>query len=574
MQQTAPHRPAASAANLKPRTGGQILVDALKIHGVDLAFDVPGESFLAVLDALYDAREQIRLVTCRHESGACNMAEAYGKLTGRPGICFVTRGPGATHASVGVHTAFQDSTPLILFIGQVARDQVERESFQEIDYRRMFGPMAKWVCEIEHAARIPELVSQAFHRATNGRPGPVVVALPEDMLIEEATVPDAGAYKAVQPHPGPDDMVRLRMLLAQSKRPFVIAGGGGWTAQAVTDLQSFAEANSLPVGCSFRAQDRFDNAHPLYAGDVGIGINPALSARVKSSDLLLVIGPRLGEMTTSGYTLIDIPVPAQMLVHVHPGAEELGRVYQATLPINAGPAQFLAAARALAPVDSAAWKDEAGKANADYRAWIKPPRIPGALQMAEIVAWLRQRLPQDAIVTNGAGNYSTWAHRFHQYRRFGSQLAPTSGAMGYGVPAAVAAKLMHPDRTVVCLAGDGEFMMTGQELATAMQYGAAPIILVINNNMYGTIRMHQEREYPGRVSGTDLRNPDFAALARAYGAYGALVERTEEFAPAFEEALKCGTAAVIELRIDPEAITPRQSLSDIRKAALAKRAGT
>ena len=555
----------------KPRTGGQILVEQLKIHGVDTIFQVPGESFLAVLDALYDARNQIRLITCRHEGGACNMADAYGKLTGQPGICFVTRGPGATHASVGVHTAFQDSTPLILFVGQVARDQVEREAFQEIDYRRMFGPMTKWVAEIDQAARIPELVSQAFHRATAGRPGPVVIALPEDMLTEPASVPDAGPYSPVQAHPGPQDMARLRALLAQAQRPFVLLGGSTWTEEAIADIAAFAEANHLPVGCAFRWQDRFDNTHPLYAGDVGVGVNPKLAARIKACDLLLVVGPRLGEMTTAGYTLLDIPVPQQPLVHVHAGAEELGRVYQAKLAINAGMAAFAAAARALAPIDSPPWRAWTDAANADYRAWIAPPRIPGDLQMAEVMAWLRQRLPADAIVTNGAGNYSTWAHRFHQFRRFHTQLAPTSGAMGYAVPSAVAAKLVHPGRIVVSLAGDGEFMMTGQELATAMQYGAAPVILVINNGMYGTIRMHQEREYPERVSGTELKNPDFAALARAYGAFGATVTRTEEFAPAFEAALACGTAALIEMKIDPEAITPRQSLSEIRAAALARR---
>ncbi|MBX6323259.1 MAG: thiamine pyrophosphate-binding protein [Rhodospirillaceae bacterium] len=568
MQHTA--QAAARAARAEPRTGGRILVDQLRIHGVDMVFQVPGESFLAVLDALYDARDAIRVITCRHESGACNMAEAYGKLTGRPGICFVTRGPGATHAAVGVHTAFQDSTPLILFVGQVARDQMEREAFQEIDFRRMFGPVTKWVAQIDQAARIPELVSQAFHRATAGRPGPVVLALPEDMLTETAAVKDAGPCRPVQAHPGAEDMARLRALLAGARRPFVIVGGGGWTAQAVADLQAFAEANMLPVGCAFRRQDRFDNAHPLYAGDVGIGINPALQARIREADLLIAVGARLGEMTTGGYSLIDIPVPAQTLVHVHAGAEELGRVYQAALPINAGMAPFAAAARALPLVDRSAWRDWAAAANADYRAWIRPTRCPGAVQMAEIMAWLRERLPPDAILTNGAGNYATWAHRFHQYRRLGTQLAPTSGAMGYGVPAAVAAKLVHPERTVVCLAGDGEFMMTGQEIATAMQYGVAPIVLVVNNGMYGTIRMHQEREYPGRVSGSELRNPDFAALARAYGAFGAVVERTADFAPAFEAAVASGTAAVIELKVDPEAVTVRQSLSEIRAAALAR----
>jgi acetolactate synthase-1/2/3 large subunit len=550
-----------------PRTGGQILVDALKIHGVDLAFCVPGESYLAVLDALYDARNQIRLITCRQEGGAANMAEAYGKLTGRPGICFVTRGPGATNASIGVHTAFQDSTPMILFIGQVASDQVEREAFQEVDYRRMFGPLSKWVAQIDDPARIPELVSQAFHRAVAGRPGPVVIALPEDMLTATAEVEDTGPYKPAQASPGTADLATLRDMLAKARQPFMILGGGGWNAQAVDDIRAFAEANDLPVGCSFRRQHLFDNTHPNYAGDIGVGLNPKLAERVKSADLLLVVGARLGEMTTSGYTLVGLPVPKQPLIHVHAGAEELGRVYQATLPINAAMPPFAAAARALAPVDPSAWRDWTKAAHADYLANLQHPRIAGKLQMGEIMAWLRAHLPADAIITNGAGNYTTWAHRFYQYRRFRTQLGPTSGAMGYGMPAAVAAKAVHPDRTVVCFAGDGCFLMNGQELATAVQYGLNLIVLVINNSMYGTIRMHQEREYPERVIGTDLANPDFTALAHAYGAFGETVETTEQFAPAFERALKAGKPALLELRLDPEAITPRASLSQIRENA-------
>ncbi len=551
-----------------PRSGGQILVDQLKIHGVDLAFCVPGESYLAVLDALYEARNTIRLITCRQEGGASNMAEAYGKLTGRPGICFVTRGPGATNASIGVHTALQDSTPMILFVGQVAGDQVEREAFQEVDYRRMFGPLAKWVAQIDDARRIPELVSQAFHRAVAGRPGPVVIALPEDMLTTVVETPDAGPYKTVRPHPGPADMARLRDMLASSARPFVILGGGGWSAEAVADIRAFIEANDLPVGCSFRCQDLFDNRHANYAGDVGIGINPALAKRIKESDLLLVIGARLGEMTTSGYTLVALPVPEQPLVHVHAGAEELGRVYQATLPINAGMAAFAAAARALTPVASAAWKQEREAARADYLAYIRPPQVPGAVQMGEIVAWLDANLPEDVILTNGAGNYATWMHRFFQYRRFRSQLAPTSGAMGYGVPSAIAAKAVCPDRMVISWNGDGCYMMNGQELATAVQYSLPVIFVVVNNGMYGTIRMHQEREYPGRTVGTDLTNPDFAALARAYGALGETVTTTAEFMPAFQRAVAAGKPALIEIRLDPEALTPRASLSQIREAAL------
>jgi acetolactate synthase-1/2/3 large subunit len=555
------------------RSGGQILVDALKIHGVDLAFCVPGESYLAALDALYDARDAIRLVTCRQEGGAANMAEAYGKLTGRPGICFVTRGPGATNASIGVHTALQDSTPMILFVGQVARDQVEREAFQEVDFRRMFGPLAKWVAEIDQAERIPELVSQAFHRAVNGRPGPVVLALPEDMLTDRVAVEDAGPHRAVQAHPGATDMAELRRRLAAAARPFMLLGGGTWTAAAVDDIRAFAEANRLPVGASFRCQDLLDNSHPCYAGDVAIGINPKLQARVAGADLLLVAGARLGEMTTGGYTLVDIPVPRQALIHVHPGADELGRVYQPALAINAGMPQFAAAARALAPIADPPWAGETETAHAEYLAHSAPIAVPGALQMAEIVAWLRDRLPPEAIITNGAGNYTTWAHRFYRYRRFRTQLAPTSGAMGYGLPAAVAAKAVHPERVVVCFAGDGCFLMNGQELATAVQHDLPIIVLVVNNGMYGTIRMHQEREYPGRTIGTDLANPDFAALARAYGAVGETIEHTVDFAPAFERALASGRPALLELRLDPEAITPRASLSEIRAAALRRQAG-
>ena len=552
------------------RSGGQILVDQLKIHGVDHAFCVPGESYLAVLDAMRDARNQIRLITCRQEGGAAFMAEAYGKLTGRPGICFVTRGPGATNASIGVHTALQDSSPMILFIGQVARDQVEREAFQEVDFRRMFGPLAKWVAQIDDAARIPELVSQAFHRAVGGRPGPVVIALPEDMLTDHAEAEDVAPYKIVQPYPGVADLEAMRGLLSHARQPLMILGGGGWTAAAVDNIRLFAEANHLPVGTSFRCQDLFDNAHPNYAGHVGIGVDPALGERVKKADLLLVVGARLGEMTTSGYTLLKVPVPQQTLIHVHAGAEELGRVYQATLPINAGMVPFAAAARGLQPVESGAWREWTKSAHADYLASLKPTQSPGPMQMADIVIWLREHLPADAIITNGAGNYTTWVHRFHQYRKFRTQLAPTAGAMGYGVPAAITAKAVYPQRTVVSFAGDGCYLMNGQELATAVQYGLGVIFIVVNNGMYGTIRAHQEREYPGRESGTTLVNPDFAALARAYGAHGAAVEKTADFAGAFEAATKSGKPALIEIKLDPEAISPRISLSQIRERALAK----
>ena len=550
------------------RSGAQVLVDQLKIHGADTVFCVPGESYLAVLDALYDANS-IGLVTCRQEGGAAMMADAYGKLTGKPGLCMVTRGPGASNASAGLHVAMQDSTPLILFIGQVARDTLEREAFQEIDYRRMFGQFAKWVAQIDDSRRIPELMSRAFHTATSGRPGPVVLALPEDMLTEAVEVADARPFAPVETAPGTAAMLRFREMLAAAKRPFLLLGGGAWDEDAVRAIEAFAAANQLPVGCGFRRQDRFDNGHPCYAGDVGIGVNPKLGQRIKEADLLIALGPRLGEMTTGGYTLLEIPTPKQPLVHVHPDPEELGRVYQPTLAINATPRAFARAAAALAPVASPVWAAATAVAHEDYLAWRKPTRSPGEIQMAEIMLWLETQLPADAIVTNGAGNFATWVHRFHQYRRFATQLAPTSGSMGYGFPAALAAKIVHPERTVLCVAGDGDFLMTGQELATAVQRRLGVIVLILNNGMYGTIRMHQERHHPGRVIGTDLHNPDFAALARAYGAHGEIVEHTAEFAPAFQRAQAAGGPAVLELRIDPEALTIRQSLSEIRAAAMA-----
>ena len=549
------------------RSGGQLLVDALKVHGVDIAFGVPGESYLAVLDAFYESRNDIRFMICRQEGGAANMADAYGKLTGRPGVCFVTRGPGATNASIGIHTAHQDSTPLILFIGQVDSAVAEREAFQEIDYRRMYGQMAKWVAQIDRPERVPEMVSHAFHLAVSGRPGPVVLALPEDMQTATATVADTARYQRIAAYPGTNDMNKLRDMLAQSKRPFVMVGGGGWNAQACADIQAFAEANALPVGCVYRCQDLFDNRHPNYAGDIAVGMNPALESRIRGADLLLAVGPRLGEWTTINYTLIDIPRPKQKFIHVHAGAEELGRVYQGDLLINSGMPEFAAMARGLAPV-KASWADATRTARGEYEAWQKPVATPGALNMSEVILYLCQRLPPETIVTNGAGNFSLWVHRFYQYTGFRTQLGPTSGAMGYGVPSGVAAKLVHPERPVVAFAGDGDFLMNGQELATAAQYGAKVIFIVVNNGMYGTIRMHQERHYPGRVSGTELHNPDFAALARAYGLHGEIVEKTADFAAAFERAWNAKTAALVEVRIDPDSISPRTTLSAIRAEAL------
>jgi acetolactate synthase I/II/III large subunit len=552
-------------------TGGQLLVRSLVEQSVDHVFCVPGESHLAVLDALFDVRDRVRLIVCRHESGACNMADAYGKLTGRPGIALVTRGPGATNASIGVHTASQDSTPLVLLIGQVPRAFADREAFQEIDYRRMFGQMAKWVAQIDDPRRVPEYVSHAFHAATSGRPGPVVLALPEDMLTEHAEARLAPRYQRVAAAPSPEQVARLAALLSAARRPIALFGGSGWTAQACADLRAFAEAWQLPVTCAWRFQDLFDNEHPQYAGDVGIGINPKLARRIREADLAVVLGPRLGEMTTGGYTLFEVPVPSQALVHAHAGAEELGRVYAADLPINSGMPELAAALARLRPASPPGWTEQTAAARAEYLAWNAPVRVPGPLQMAEVVHHLRERLPPDAIVTNGAGNFSTWAHRFYRYRRFKSQVAPTSGAMGYGVPAAVAAKAVHPDRVVVAFSGDGDFLMTGQELATAVQHELPVIVLVVNNGVYGTIRMHQERHYPGRVHGTALKNPDFAAFARSFGASGELVETTEQFPPALDRALSAGRPALIELRLSEEVITPTTTLSAIREQALKQR---
>ena len=547
------------------RTGGRILIDALRIHGVDTVFCVPGESFLAALDALHDARGAIATITCRHEGGAANMAEACGKLTGRPGIVMVTRGPGACHAAIGLHNAAQDSTAMVMFIGQVERGHSEREAFQEIEYRRFLEPLCKWVVQIDDPARIPELVSQAFHRACSGRPGPVAVALPEDMLVEEATVEDAGRYAAVVPGVAGHVLPALRSLLAHAQRPLAIVGGGGWSAPASEDLGRFAEANALTVAASFRCQDRLDNTHPCYAGDLGLGIDPKLAERVRDADLLLVIGARLGEMTTRGYRLVVPPCPAQKLVHVHPDPGELGRVYQPALAVCAGSAEFLRAAAEMPPVDAGAWRDSTARAHEEYLESVEPtPGLPGPVEMGKVMAHLRERLPPHAILTTDAGNFSAWMHRHYVYRTFPSQIGPTSGAMGYGIPAAIAARHVYPDRPVVAFCGDGGALMTGQEIATAVHHGIDPVILVVNNSMFGTIRMHQEREYPDRVIGTSLTNPDFVAWARSFGAFAARVDRTDEFPPAFEAAMSAGRAAVVELRIDPELITTRATLARTR----------
>ena len=546
------------------KTGGQLIVDCLEANGTDRIYCVPGESYLAVLDALHDS--PIRSIVCRQEGGAAMMADAHGKLTGEPGVCFVTRGPGATNASAGLHISRQDSTPVILFIGQVALEAREREAFQEVEYRRAFTEFAKWVIEIDDPARIPELVTRAYSVATSGRPGPVVVVLPEDMLLAQAETPAPQRYTRVTGEAGYAETARAAEMLDQANRPFVIAAGTGWSEQGVADLREMSEKWHLPVGCSFRRQMLFDNLHPNYAGDVGIGLNPKLADYIKSADVVVLLGGRLSEMPSSDYSLLKTPYPDQKLIHIHPDPDELGRVYRPDLAINANAASFAAALALSAPQDVPVWANQTSQLHDNYLEWSTPPKTgPGDVQMGPIMDYLESVLPEDAIMTNGAGNYSTWLHRFHRYRQFATQAAPTSGSMGYGTPAAVAAKDLFPGRLVVAFAGDGCFLMNGQEFATAVQYKLPIIVIVINNGIYGTIRMHQEREYPGRISATDLTNPDFAALARAYGGHGEIVEETSKFAAAFEHARDSGRPSIIEIRLDPEAITPTRTLSDIRE---------
>jgi acetolactate synthase-1/2/3 large subunit len=552
-----------------PRLGGHILVDQLVAQGVKHVFCVPGESYLAVLDGLHDAK--IEVTVCRQEGGASMMADALGKLTGEPGIVMVTRGPGASNAMAGVHIAKQDSTPLILFVGQIERGMREREAFQEMDYRAVFGTQAKWVTEIDQVERIPEIVSRAFHVATSGRPGPVVIALPEDMLTETAQVADAPRYEVIENAPAPGQMQELAKLLGAAKSPVAILGGTRWSETAVRQFADFAQAHALPVAVSFRRQMLFPADHPSFIGDVGLGINPALVKRVEEADLVLLVGGRMSETPSQAYTLLDIPVPRQKLVHVHPDSGELGRVYRANLAINVSPAAFAAAlARVPAPSSRPTWAEGTQAMHESYLKWSDPAAIRtlGKLQMGEIMAHLERVLPPDAIMANGAGNYATWLHRFHRFTRYGTQLAPTSGSMGYGLPAAVGAKRLLPNKTVVCFAGDGCFMMHGQEFATAVQYGLPIIVLIIDNGMYGTIRMHQERHYPGRISATTLHNPDFAAYAQAFGGHGERVETTDQFAPALERALASGKPAILHCILDPEVISPSTTLEKIRSAAL------
>ena len=551
------------------RHGGKILVDQLVIHGVRRVFSVPGESFLAALDGLYASG--IDNIVCRHEGAAAMMAEAQGKLTGTPGVLFVTRGPGATNAAAGIHVAKQDSTPMVVFVGQIARGHRDREAFQELDYRATFGSVAKWAAEVDQTDRLPEYISRAFHVAQSGRPGPVVLALPEDMLGAIADVPDLGPPAPVPAPVSAAQVAALLALLGQARRPLVIAGGSGWSAQAAADLAEFATAFDLPVAAAFRRQDCIDNRHAHYAGDLGVGMNPALAARLAQADVVLVMGARLGDISTGGYEILDPARPGPAIGHVHPDPDELGRVFRPDLALAVPAPAMLAALRGGAPASAAVWAGRAQAARAEYLGWTEPRETPGDVRLEEVVRWLSDHLPDDAIVTNGAGNYAAFVARYFRYKGYRSQLAPTSGSMGYGFPAAIAAKLEHPGRMVVCMAGDGCFQMTLNEMSTAVQHGAAVITVVANNGRYGTIRMHQERQYPGRVSGTDLANPDFAALARAYGGHGEVVLHTADFAAAFGRARASGLPAVIELRLDAEMLSTGLTLSQTR--ALGEAAG-
>ena len=546
------------------RNGGRIVVDQLELNGVDLAFCLPGESFLPVLDALHDS--SIRLVSCRHEQGAANAAEAYGKLTGRPGICLVTRGPGATQAAVGVHTAMQDSTPLILLVGHVPRAFEGRDAWQEIDYARSFSGFAKAAWHADRAERLPEHLERAFSLALSGRPGPVVLALPEDVLLEEADVADAAPVRPPRSSPSNEDLTRLRELLAASERPLVIVGEGGWTHETGKDVLAFCEANELPVACAFRCQDFVDNRSRSYAGVLGVAMDDGLATRLREADLVLALGGRLGEVPTRRYTLLEVPHPRQTLVHAHPDPDELGFVYRPHLPIACDLPELGAALRQLEPVEPR-WPEWTRAARADYEANLRHEAMEGPVDLGEIMAFLRGRLPGDAIQTCGAGNFTVWAHRFAEFTEYGTQVCPRSGSMGYGVAAAVAAKLVHPDRIALCFTGDGDFVMSSPEFATAVQYELPIIVVLVNNGMYGTIRMHQERQFPGRVIGTDLVNPDFPALAQAYGGFGERVERTADFEAAFERALGSGLPALLELPVDPERISPRVRLSELQAAA-------
>ncbi len=552
------------------RSAARVLVEQLVINGVDHVYTVPGESFLPVLDALADSG--ITVTVCRQEGGAAMMADAYGRATGRPGICMVTRGPGATNASAGIHISQQDSTPVIMFVGQIERGQRDREAFQEMDYRAAFGPIAKWATEIDVAERVPEYVSRAFHTATSGRPGPVVVALPKDMLKETITAAPAAPWKPVEAAPGQEDIEQLAAMLHEAKAPFLLLGGSRWSEEAYRQIRQFADAWDLPVATSYRRLPLFHPLHPAYAGDLGLGASPKLVARVKAADLLIVLGSRLGEIASQGYGLIDIPNPRMRLVHIHPGPEEIGRVYVPTLGINAAPSRMAKALASLPAPANRPWQPITRAAHAEYREWsdVETPQ-PGDVNLGAVMIHLREQLPDDAVICNGAGNYASWIHRFYRFRQLATHIAPTSASMGYGVPSAVAIKRLYPERTVISLNGDGDFLMNGQEFATAVQYGLPIICIIADNASYGTIRMHQERDFPGRVAATDLVNPDFAAYAKAFGGFGVTVEKTADFPAALAAAQACGKPAIIHLKISTDAILPGISLTAIRDKALAAR---
>jgi acetolactate synthase-1/2/3 large subunit len=553
--------PGGADSSLLPRSGGRILADALRIHGVDRVFCVPGESYLDVLDALHDMPE-IQIVVAKHEGAAANMAEADGRLTGSPGICFVTRGPGATHASVGVHSAYQSSTPMILFVGQVKRSVRGREAFQEVDFHQFFAPLAKWTAEIDDTARIPEIVMHAFQCATSGRPGPIVLSLPEDVLSEKCIVTDSARFSAVQAAPKAADLNAFRDELCRSQRPVLILGGSGWSEKSCADVKTFVESNHLPVMASFRRQDLLNNQHPCYVGHLSLGLPQFLAERIRAADLIIALGTRLGDVTTNGYSLLEPPKIQQRLIHIHADPNELNRVYQADLQINAGPSQFAAALSTLPAIANPVWNSWTHEARQQYLNFSKAPAAipPAGVNLAAVISYLSERLSAEDIVSNGAGNYAIWLHRFFKYKRFGTELAPVSGAMGYGLPAAIAAKLRFPNRLSICVSGDGCFLMYPQELATALQYNAPVIVMVVNNGMYGTIRMHQENRFPGRVSATELKNPDFVALGLAFGAYAERVESTDDFAAAFERAVASRRPALLELCVDKNQITPERRL--------------
>ncbi|MGI9608440.1 MAG: thiamine pyrophosphate-dependent enzyme [Acidimicrobiales bacterium] len=547
------------------RTGGELVVACLEAQGVHHTFGVPGESYLAVLDALHDS--DMGFVTCRQEGGVTYAAEAWGKLTGEPGIAFVTRGPGATNASVGLHTAMQDSTPMILFVGQASTGHLDREAFQEIDYRAFLGPIVKWATQIDHVERIPEIISRAFATALSGRPGPVVVALPEDVLTASTSASPGRPVRIAEPSPAATQIDEIVALIEWADRPLLLVGGGGWKAEGRAALQRMAEANDLPVAVVFRYLDLIDNHSPSYVGEAGVGMQPHVRELIADADLVLAVGIRFGEMTTAGYTLFDMPDARQTIVHVHPSDGELGKLVQAEVPVHAGPNTFcaiLAEAKIQSSATRAAFCASARAARVEAAA---PPTQPGELDMAEVMRWLQDALPDDAVITNGAGNFSVWPNKFFSYGPHARILGPQSGSMGYGLPAAIAAKVHDPDREVVCFAGDGDIQMNIQELGTAMQANAQPIVLVINNDMYGTIRMHQEREYPERVSGTEIVNPDYVTLASAYGFHAERIERTSDFPAAYERARASETGALLELMVERTMLTPTMSIDDIRSSS-------